>query len=172
MSWDKIMENDTNCPCGKGKYIVTMEMDDWNRTKTKTKIQCPACRKKNKQALSMIRSHQTHAQELIKTASQEAKKRFLPDFQARFVGISKKEIRERLFRASNYPALGTFYSHVRSAGSLDAYLEKYFLRELDDFFPALFTDSTIESLLAQARTEKQHVEQINRDWAPYLPQDE
>jgi hypothetical protein len=172
MSWDEIGKNETNCPCGKGKYVVTLEADDWNRMRTQTEIQCSACRKKNKQAICMIRSHQTHEHKLRKTAAREAKKRFFPVFKARFAGNSKREIWEQLFKAYNYPALGTFYSHIRSDGSVDAYLEKHFLRNLDDFFPAMFMDPVIESLLAQARTEKKKSEQTASDWADYLPSDE
>jgi hypothetical protein len=128
--------------------------------------------KKNKQALGMIRSHQAHEHELRKKAEREAKKRFLPDFQARFAGNSKREIWERLFKASNYPALGTFYSHIRNDGSVEAYLEKHFLRKLDELFPVMFADPIIESLLMQASSEKQKAEQTERDWSDYLPHDE
>ena len=107
-----------------------------------------------------------------KSATREAKNRFLADFQARFVGISKKAIWEKLFKGANYPALATFYSHIQSNGSVEAYLEKHFLRKLEDYFPAMFADYIIESLLARAHSEMQKAEQAARDWSDYLPSDE
>jgi hypothetical protein len=172
MSWDEIKKDEVVCPCGKGKYLIALEMDDWNRMRTKTDIQCPACRKKNEKAINLIRAHEKAEAEFRKKAEVEAKKRFLPLFQAQFAGKAKKKIWEKLFSSSKYPALGTFYSHIRFAGSVEKYLEKYFLRELDTFFPFLFSDVLIERWLKQIHVEKQRAKKVAKDWAQYLPQDE
>lgn len=37
MSWE-ISEHETTCYCGKGKIILTIETDDWNRMKTHERI--------------------------------------------------------------------------------------------------------------------------------------
>lgn len=172
MSWDEIGSSERKCPCGKGKYVITLEADDWNRMRSKTEIKCPACRKKNKQALAIIESHEAKARAVRKSAGNEARERFLPVFVNHFAGLSKKEVWERLHKGSQYPALGTFYSHIRSYGSVEAYLEKHFLRELGVYFPATFKDQQIEARLRQEKAETQKAKQARQEWAAYLPVDE
>ena len=172
MSWDEITREDRKCPCKKGRYVIVLEADDWNRMRTRTEIRCPACAKKNKQAMSMIRLHEEKAHKLRKVAETEAKQRFLANFLSQFKGLSKKEIWEKLYAHSSYPALGTFYAHIRCDGSVESYLENYFVRKMDDFFPSKFSDRKIESLLEQTRTEKMRAEKVTRDWAVYLPRNE
>jgi hypothetical protein len=172
MSWDEITREERKCPCRKGKYVIVLEADDWNRMRTRTEINCPACAKKNKEAMSMIQLHEEKAGKMRKVAETEAKKRFLPVFVDRFTDLSKKEVWRRLHKGSNYPALGTFYSHVRSYGSVEAYLEKHFLRKLEVYFPATFNDQHIAALLRQEMAETEKAKQARHDWAAYLPIDE
>jgi hypothetical protein len=172
MSWDEIGRSESKCPCGKGKFVSISEADDWNRSRTRTQICCPTCQKKHEKALAIIHSHEAKGREARKSAEHKARERFLPVFENHFAGLSKKEVWERLHKGSQYPALGTFYSHIRSYGSVAAYLERHFLRELEVYFPAKFKDHQIEAGLLQEKAEAQKAIQARHDWAAYLPIDE
>ena len=52
MSWE-VMQTETGlCACGAGTETYTLEMDDWNRTRSATEIHCPGCREKQQQELA------------------------------------------------------------------------------------------------------------------------
>jgi hypothetical protein len=172
MSWDEIGRSERKCPCGKGKFVSISEADDWNRSRTRTQICCPTCQKKHEKALAIIHSHEVKGREARKSAEHEARKRFLPVFVDRFTDLSKKEVWERLHKGSKYPALGTFYSHIRSYGSVEAYLVKHFLRDLEVYFPDKFKDQQIEAGLRQEKAEAQKAKLARQEWAAYLPVDE
>lgn len=44
MSYEFMRKYEKTCPCGKGKILVTVEMDDWNRTREDETILCEECR--------------------------------------------------------------------------------------------------------------------------------
>ena len=46
MSWEVMRSEIIECHCGKGTMTNIMEMDDWNRTRSSTVIDCPDCREK------------------------------------------------------------------------------------------------------------------------------
>jgi hypothetical protein len=66
----------------------------------------------------------------------------------------------------------TFGSDIRSCGSIEAYLERHFLRELVVYFPAKFKDQQIEAGLRQEKGETQKAKQARHGSAAYLPIDE
>lgn len=46
MSWEEMCTKKYPCKCGKGFYIETTYMDDWNRTRETYEIECEDCKKK------------------------------------------------------------------------------------------------------------------------------
>jgi hypothetical protein len=172
MGWDEMNRSGRPCPCGGGKYVSISEMDDWNRCRTSTKIVCPSCGRKNSEALGLIAAHEAKGQKLRGLAEREAKERFLAAFLAKFSGSSRKEIGEELFHGRHYPALGTFYAHVKASGSVEAYLGKYLVQELDAVFPKMFKDERIEELLRQPGSQKAMAERVRREYSAFLPADE
>lgn len=48
MSWEETSNDKIPCSCGKGTYTILVEMNDWNRTRSKRFINCPDCAEKEK----------------------------------------------------------------------------------------------------------------------------
>jgi hypothetical protein len=47
MSWET-SQYERPCYCGKGKVLVTVESDDWNRSRSFETILCGSCKEKAK----------------------------------------------------------------------------------------------------------------------------
>lgn len=123
MSWE-IMSSETHpCECGAGTETFTFEMDDWNRTRNSTEIHCPQCRDKKRRELEAEEMRERRREDLLERARQLATERYLPRWQLLFAGITKKAAWERYTGGSGYPALGTFYLHVKRSGGLSKYME-------------------------------------------------
>lgn len=138
------------CNCGKGTVVVTDEMDDWNRFRTETEIRCPQCRAEHDAIIEERRQNDKKRTELTNSAVVLAKERYLAQWLTLFEGKSTKAAWLTYTGGSGYPALGTFYNHVRERG-LTHYVTWCFendpqkaLRIMDT------TDPEIEGLLAQA----------------------
>lgn len=44
MSWEKLSELNTPCPCREGTYTIVRESDDWNRFEETWIMNCPKCK--------------------------------------------------------------------------------------------------------------------------------
>jgi hypothetical protein len=59
---------------------------------------------------------------LLEKAQNLAMERYLAKWLALFAGMTKKAVWERYTGGSGYPALSTFYQHVKHTGSVDEYM--------------------------------------------------
>ena len=150
MSWE-IMRSETGpCECRAGTMTHFMEMDDWNRTRSSTEIHCPTCREKRSRELDANQARERRRDELLRTAKQLATDRYLEKWLALFTGMSKKAAWERYTGGSGYPALGTFYQHVKHSGSLSRYMEWCFPNDLEKSLQTLgVEDKEIQALLKE-----------------------
>jgi hypothetical protein len=111
------------CACGAGTETYTLEMDDWNRTRSATEIHCPACREKRAHELEIDRRREKRRDRLLRSAEELATERYSSQWLDLFTGSTKKAAWERYTGGTGHPALGTFYQHVKRAGSLSKHLE-------------------------------------------------
>lgn len=150
MSWE-IMSTETRpCQCGAGTETFTFEMDDWNRTRSSTEIHCPQCREKKQREVEADAAREERRAELLEKAQNLATERYLAKWLALFAGMTKKAVWERYTGGSGYPALGTFYQHVKHSGSLDEYMKWCLANDLERSLRVLeITDKEINALLIE-----------------------
>jgi hypothetical protein len=129
MSWEEMVPQTLPCPCGKGSMTRHLEMDDWNRTRQWTEIHCEPCRLERKHRESREAAREQEKSALHEKAKHLAQERYLVKWLARFQGVSKKQAWLMYTGGSGYPALGTFYKHVRDMG-----IEKYLVHEFSYHF--------------------------------------
>ena len=67
----------------------------------------------------------------MQRAQQLATERYLAQWLALFAGMTKKAAWKRYIGGSGYPALGTFYQHVKHSGSLSKYMEWCLTNDLE-----------------------------------------
>jgi hypothetical protein len=150
MSWE-IMRTETHpCDCGGGTATYTFEMDDWNRTRSSTEIHCPQCREKQQQKQTADWERERRRDELLERAQRLVAERYLSQWLTLFADTTKKAAWERYTGASGYPALGTFYQHVKHAGSLSKYMEWCLTNDLERALRVLAVeDKEIQNLLRE-----------------------
>ncbi len=150
MSWEIMSAETRPCECGGGTETFTFEMDDWNRTRSFTEIHCPQCQEKKRRELEATERRERRRDELLERAQRLAAERYLPRWQALFAGMTKKAAWERYTGGSGYPALGTFYEHVKHSGSLDKYMEWCLTSDLERSLRVLgVEDKEIDALLQE-----------------------
>lgn len=150
MSWEEMSCETRPCACGKGTVTYRSEMDDWNRIRSSTSINCPICRAEAdaKEKASMVRERKR--EELLAKAHRLAERRYLEQWLAMFRGKTKKDAWLVYTGGRGYPALGTFYNHVRDDG-VETYLRQHFQYDLETAMKKLCVkDSEIETLLRSA----------------------
>ena len=149
MSCDDKSET-TECACGKGTTTFVVEMDDWNRIRNHTDIHCPRCLKKATQDAEARERKEALKEALYEEAQKLAEKRYLEQWLALYTGLATKEAWQRHTGGSGYPALGTFYKHVKDAGSLTEYMRWRFLSDFEDALRKMaVNDEDIQKLLSQ-----------------------
>lgn len=150
MSWE-IMRTETDpCECGEGTQTFTFETDDWNRTRSSTLIHCPKCREKKQGQIEAEQARENRRDEHLQRARQLAKERYLAPWLALFAGMTKKAAWERYTGGSGYPALGTFYQHVKHFGSLGKHMEWCLTSDLGRSLRVLgVEDKEIDTLLQE-----------------------
>lgn len=131
MSWEVMRTETGPCECGESTQTFTYEMDDWNRTRSSTEIHCPKCRNRERQQREADQARERHRAELLHTAQQLASDRYLAKWLALFESMTKKAAWERYTGKAGYPALGTFYQHIKHSGSLNKYIEWCFTNDLE-----------------------------------------
>lgn len=148
MSWEVMNEETKPCPCGKGTVTYIFEMDDWNRTRSSSKIKCPTCEARAVELSRLSIEREQKRERLLAKAIKTAEARYLARWLALFENKSKKEAWLTYTGGNGYPALGTFYKHVKDEG-VAQYLRRSFSH---DFRRALkqmkIKDDDIETLLA------------------------
>jgi hypothetical protein len=150
MSWE-IMSVETHpCECGTGTETFTLEIDDWNRMRTSIKIQCSQCHEKRQRQLDAEHEREQRREELLQTAQQIARERYLAKWLSRFTGMTKQAAWKLYTGGSGYPGLGTFYQHVKDTGSLVTYMEQCLTSDLERSLRVLETkDGEIDVLLKE-----------------------
>lgn len=154
MSWEIMRSETTECHCGKGTMTHTMEMDDWNRTRSSTEIHCPDCLKKAVQEAEERRRKQAANEALFNKARKLATDRYQQKWLNLYSDLTKKAAWQRYTGGSGYPALGTFYKHVKHAGGVPEYMRWSFESDFEDALRKMdIEDKDIIKLLSQRSDE-------------------
>lgn len=150
MSWETMRTESGPCECGQGTVTFTFEMDDWNRTRSSTEIHCPKCREESRRKIAADQVREKKRDELLEHAQQLATERYLVQWLALFANMNKKTAWKRYTGGSGYPALGTFYQHVKHSGSLGKYMEWCLTNDLERSLRVLgVEDKEIAALLQE-----------------------
>jgi hypothetical protein len=148
MSWEEMQSRQNPCPCGQGHYVVADFMDDWNRTEERWTMECSRCVKTHgiyttsrdekgvsypdhswvpRRVLTELARAQSAVDAKQGAVDEYLRRAYRAGFHRRLAGLSRKAIWQALTDGGKaYPALGTFYKHVRDSGIdsvLDGYLE-------------------------------------------------
>jgi hypothetical protein len=138
------------CRCGKGTVTYVVEMDDWNRARDHTYINCPACKEEDRQKQAITAERAERAATLYVKAKQLALDRYLDLWLSAYSGLQKKDAWKRYIGGSGYPTLGTFYKHVRDLSGLTEYMRWCFLNRFEEALRAMNVhDEEIEAILFQ-----------------------
>jgi len=129
MSWERMSEETRACPCGKGTVTYVMDMDDWNRTRHYQSINCPTCKAEADRKERLEAEREAKREDLLSRALQIAQKRYLARWLDLFAGMSKKAAWQLYTGGEGYPALGTFYKHVKDDGGIERYLRRSFAHD-------------------------------------------
>jgi hypothetical protein len=149
MSWEQMSEETKACPCGKGTITYFMDMDDWNRSRHSRRIDCPTCKAEadKKERLEAEREEKREA--LLAKALKIAQERYLVRWLTLYAGMNKKAARRLYTGGSGYPALGTFYKHVKYDGGVEQYLRRSFPHDFQKALEQMnVKDADIQELLA------------------------
>jgi hypothetical protein len=150
MSWEVMRTEAGPCECGESTQTFTFEMDDWNRTRSSIEIHCPKCRDRERRQWEADQAREKRRAELLRTAQQLASDRYLAKWLALFEGVTKKAAWERYTGQAGYPALGTFYQHIKHSGSLNKYMDSCFTNDLERSLRVLgVQDEDIDALLEE-----------------------
>jgi hypothetical protein len=150
MSWEVMQTTTGPCACGAGTETYTLEIDDWNRTRSATEIHCPVCRERREQELATDRKREEHRDWLLQRAQELATERYRAAWLALFAGMTKKAVWQRYTGGTGYPTLGTFYQHVKHAAGLSQHLEWCLRNDLERCLKVLgIEDAEIKALLKE-----------------------
>lgn len=159
-----------------------MEMDDWNRTRSERTMNCAHCAKEyvlheyqaydsgipytaarwvRASAYNEFQKLNKEAESLKQRANDLAEERYLSKWLSIFDGKSKKTVWEILTESGkHYPALGTFYKHVRGE-SLGSYLKRQFRQDTAKALSLLgVTDAEIKQMWNDAKQKIDAAERI------------
>jgi hypothetical protein len=150
MSWEVTQTKTGPCPCGGGTETYTLEMDDWNRTRSATVIHCPSCREKRERELTADRGREERRDWLLRRAQELATERYRIPWLNLFAGMTKKAAWQKYTDGVGYPALPTFYQHIKHAGGLSEHLEWCLTSDLERCLSVLgINDPEITALLKE-----------------------
>lgn len=149
MSWESMGSETSPCWCGKGTIIFHTEMDDWNRVRHHTEINCEYCKLQQQEKIDAANKRKARRDELYQRAKAMAESRYLQAWVDRYSGMSKVDAWRLYTGGVGYPSLGTFRKHVKEGG-----LAKYFQRVFSHHFEEALdkmgvVDSEIDKLLTQ-----------------------
>ncbi|MFC7291193.1 hypothetical protein [Hirschia litorea] len=119
------------CDCGEGTITYIYEMDDWNRTRSWEEFQCLHCKAEHQIIIDKRQRDHLKREALLKEAQKLATDCYLEKWLEHYKGHSSKRVWETLTGGKVYPALGTFYRHVRRRG-LEVELKFWFSNELQE----------------------------------------
>jgi len=151
MSWDEMGCETRPCPCGTGTVTYRWEMDDWNRTRDSKTINCSKSQADadTEERAAMERERERAA--LLSRAGELARERYFEAWLNLFSGKSKKKAWLIYTGGRGYPALGTFYKHVRDFEGVEKYLRRSFEHDIDKILRSLrVDDSEVTAMLRAA----------------------
>lgn len=150
MSWEVMQTTTGPCACGAGTQTYTLEMDDWNRTRSATEIQCPVCSENREHEIEADRKRDERRDWLLRRAQELATERYRTRWLELFTGMTRKTAWQRYTGGTGYPALGTFYQHIKHAGGLSQHLEWCLTGDLERCLKILgIEDAEINELLKE-----------------------
>jgi hypothetical protein len=151
MSWEEMGSETRPCPCGKGTVTYRWEMDDWNRTRNDRTINCAKCQADAEAEERAAIEREQERAALLSKAGALASGRYLETWLSLFVGKSKKKAWLIYTGGRGYPALGTFYKHVRDFDGVEKYLRWSFEHDIDKVLRTLgVDDSEVTGMLRDA----------------------
>lgn len=152
MSWDEMSRKDKTCNCGKGTISIISEMDDWNRWRTTKEINCADCRE---ESIRIAKENEKKARlrnQLNEEARNLAESRYLEKWLEIYQGLNKKQVWQLYTGGTGYPALGTFYKHVKDSGGVTDYLSHRFRYNFENILTEMkISDSEIDGLLLKKK---------------------
>jgi hypothetical protein len=149
MSWEQMSADTKPCPCGKGTITYYIDMDDWNRFRHYKKIDCPKCKAEADEKHRLEGEREKKRESLLAKAVQIAEKRYLARWLAMYEGKNKKAAWQLYTGGSGYPALGTFYKHVKFDGTVEQYLRRSFSHDFQKALKQMkVKDREIDELLS------------------------
>ena len=147
MSWEEISREDSPCKCGKSTMTRIFEMDDWNRTRNHTEIQCPVCHKEAIREIEEKEKKEKQRALLYEQAKNIALQKYLNQWLEKYEGLNKKQAWLLLSSGSGYPSLATFYKHTKEEGLLN-YLTRQFNYDFCEILKEMnISDSEITNLI-------------------------
>lgn len=148
MSWEEMVPDIRPCWCGNGTITYVTEMDDWNRVRHHTRIECEVCKTKAEENARLKQQRHQERENLLARAKLIAEDRYLNGWLAMFAGLNKRETWLLLTDGSGYPALGTFYKHVKEEG-VSQYLSRNFSHDFQKALAKMgVKDNEVQDLLA------------------------
>lgn len=149
MSLESMVPETRPCWCGKGTIVFHTEMDDWNRVRHHTEINCKYCKLQQQEKVDAKNKREVRRNKLHQKAKVMAKSRYLQTWVDRYSGMSKVDAWRLYTGGVGYPSLGTFRKHVKEEG-----IAKYFQRVFSDHFEEALdkmgiVDPEIKELLIQ-----------------------
>lgn len=150
MSWEQMRSDTRPCPCGKGTITYCMDMDDWNRFRHYQIIDCAKCQAEADKRQRLESERERRRESLLAKAVQIAERRYLVRWLAMYEGKNKKAAWLIYTGGAGYPALGTFYRHVKFDGGVEQYLRRSFSHDFQKALAKMkVKDTEIEELLAE-----------------------
>lgn len=147
MSWEKMVPEEKPCSCGKGTITYITEMDDWNRIRTSREINCPVCSENERIRLEEQKAKEQKRVNLYINARNLAESRYLDKWLNMYEGLNKKDAWQLLTGGDGYPAIGTFYKHVKEEG-VNKYLQRHFRDHFEEALRIMeVKDREIENML-------------------------
>lgn len=153
MSWEEMTRKTKPCRCGNGTVSYISEMDDWNRFREKTIINCERCREEATQTKRLNEEKAQLRRELLNKACRLAEEKYSHIWLEKFSGLNKKQAWEYLTNENGYPSLGTFYKHTKEMGGLESYLKWCFRKDFETNLKVLnISDPEIEKIISESRS--------------------
>lgn len=150
MSYEVMSDKTIPCDCGGGTFQDIFEQNDWGQWRESRVIRCPVCQAAEDKRQADARERRRQRTELMDQARLLARERHLETWLSRFRGGTRKAAWEFYRGGRGYPALGTFYAHVRDGGGLDRYMEWCFFQDVARALRLMsVTDMEIADILRQ-----------------------
>jgi hypothetical protein len=149
MSWESMGSETRPCWCGKGTIVCYTEMDDWNRVRQHTDINCEFCKLKQQEKVEASDKLKSRRDDLYQRAKAIAESKYLQTWVDRYSGLSKVDAWRLYTGGVGYPSLGTFRKHVKEEG-FAKYFQRVFSHRFEEALDKMgVVDPEIKELLTQ-----------------------